>query len=50
MTEAHLARQHALEDIVRKSGADMFAVNSGASVVDPLAAYLRRHESGRRRK
>ena len=50
ITEAHKARQKALEDIVRKSGADMFAVKSGASVVDPLAAYLRRHEGGRRRK
>ena len=45
---AHHDRQEALEASIRKCGADLFAVKSDQSVVDPLAAYLRRHERARR--
>lgn len=47
--EAHHTRIKNLEDVVRKSGADMFTVASNHSAIDPLAAYLRQHQ-GRRKK
>jgi uncharacterized protein (DUF58 family) len=49
IVDAHRARIHALEETVRKSGADLFTVHSNESVVDPLATYLRQHQGGRRR-
>ena len=45
---AHSDRIKEFEQMVRRSGADMFTVMSSESVVDPLAAYLRRHERKRR--
>ncbi len=49
IVDAHHLRIQNLEDVVRKSGADMFTVKSNDSAIDPLAAYLRHHQ-GRRIK
>jgi hypothetical protein len=38
-----------MDERLRKCGADFFEVSSDENIVDPIAAYLRGQNAGRRR-
>jgi uncharacterized protein (DUF58 family) len=42
-------RHHQMDERLRKCGADFFEVSSDENIVDPIAAYLRGQNAGRRR-